>query len=431
MRVDLSTNNEYIACNSQKYKSECKMLLSYSLENYKGFNEKEVLNLIATPSDEYQEQLYTLPNGAKVLMNAYIIGPNGSGKTHLLESLDRFTSVISFNDVDTLCDTFKLDKKNADKPSSFEVLLFNDSNERLYRYGLKVQKGNVLEEYLYSRTLAKGAKEKKLFTRSSNEFSFNREINSLLKLSKDISESSTFIRFAKAFKNTELEFVRDWALKNLLFRADYDVKNGIAFVENYLNNYILPDDDGPEIVENFFSICLKSMKSVGLPISEIKFLGKDNEKKIFFIHKGVTKASSVKISSGEAFDFFSKGSYNLISFIMFYWTAAFQDKNLLIDEFDGSLHYKVSMDVLDLIREFRSQYGKSKNQLFFVTHNIQLLDKNVRRDSVYIISKDNRSGSVITRASDFSLRKDCKISVKYLNNELGGLPRNIFKKDSD
>ncbi|MCP4323862.1 MAG: ATP-binding protein [Alteromonadales bacterium] len=398
------------------------MLLTYSIENYKGFKNKQIFSFIASAGDEFPGQLYTLPNGNKVNRVGCVIGPNGAGKTHLFESIEVLTLALQMQKLDDIYHPFLLDDSSNSKPTCFEVLLYNPKDERLYRYNLKIKKDEVIEEQLHTRTLKKSAREKKIFTRDSNGVDFNREFSSAEKLTSILKNNSTVIGFASAISNAELDFVREWADGNLLFKADYDSIPALRYIEDWLG------DISDENVKKFTDIFSRTSRELSLKIDKIQFETVKDEKKLVFYHTSQNKKGSVRVESDDAFTFFSRGSLNLISFIAFYWAAVVDGRTLYIDEFDGTIHYKIACKVLLLIKKVTSNQDNYKGQIIFSTHNIHLLDENFRRDEIHIVQKDKNLSSIITRVCNFSVRKDSKISNKYFNDEFGGLPECISKK---
>jgi AAA15 family ATPase/GTPase len=59
------------------------MLLNYSIENYKSIKEKETINFLAKPLKQHEEHLLN----EKILPVIALYGPNGGGKTAILESI--------------------------------------------------------------------------------------------------------------------------------------------------------------------------------------------------------------------------------------------------------------------------------------------------------------------------------------------------------
>ena len=127
-----------------------------------------------------------------------------------------------------------------------------------------------------------------------------------------------------------------------------------------------------------------------------------------------------KLSYEEAREYYSEGTFNTINMVITLKVMLLINATILIDEFDGNLHHKLSHAVLEFIRASRGD--ESQTQVIMSTHDILLLDSGFRRDGIFMLQKDQEQSAVITRADEFSVRKDAKLSVKYLNNEFGALP---------
>ena len=97
-----------------------------------------------------------------------------------------------------------------------------------------------------------------------------------------------------------------------------------------------------------------------------------------------------------------------------------KDYTVLIDEFDRSLHPKLTKLFFEIFYSFKT----SKAQLIATTHEVTLLDLNlVRRDEIFFIEKDNDSSSKLFSLSKFKERYDKKINKAYLLGRYGGVPK--------
>ncbi len=203
------------------------MLLTFSVENYKGFKKRQTFSMIASSGNEHSEHLYTLPNGVRVNTFACIIGPNGSGKTHLLESMQALSLLMSDRKIGSCYSPFLLDENSNGSPTTFEVLLYNSIDERVYRYGVIFKQKEIIEEWLYSRTLNKSSKEKRIFVRKKGGLSFNREYASIEKLLLNVSTEATIISFANAISNEILMFAYYWATSNIISKSPMTSFSGL------------------------------------------------------------------------------------------------------------------------------------------------------------------------------------------------------------
>ena len=95
---------------------------------------------------------------------------------------------------------------------------------------------------------------------------------------------------------------------------------------------------------------------------------------------------------------------------------------LLIDEFGGGLHNKLTELIVNYI------YKKTTNiQLFAVTHETNLLKTSlIRPDQIFIIDYDV-DGANISKASNQSPRESQNLEKMYLSGVFGGIP--LYVKD--
>lgn len=395
------------------------MLLSFSIENYKGFRNRQEFNMISTSGNEFSDHLFALPNETRVNSLACIVGPNGAGKTHLFNGLHTLTRLIGDRDASDRYEPFLLDEDSMERPTSFEVLLFNNENQKIYRYGLEIFKDEIINEWLYTKDFKKSSKEKVIFTRDLNSLQFNRTLKSIEKLMSDTTNKATVISFSELFHNDDLAFVFTWAHSILPFEPDSHNMQGMRFIEDLLKV------DEKINLQEFLEETSYLAENLGIPISDIQYETIEDEKKFVFYHKTDDPSVTIKVPSDAAEHFFSRGTVNILAFLLFYRYTMLNGSSLLVDEFDGTIHHRLACVMVDLFHKLPRSANTFSGQVFFTTHNINLLDRNLRRDEIHIITKDKNLSSQITRVSDFSIRKDVKVSAKYLNNEFGGLPQCI------
>src|SRR5699024_2347686 len=73
----------------------------------------------------------------------------------------------------------------------------------------------------------------------------------------------------------------------------------------------------------------------------------------------------------------------LIALVLLYARKYGDNKTLIFDEFDDSLHVELSKN---LVQIFNS--SENMNQIISTTHELQLLDQNLRVDQIYLFEKD-------------------------------------------
>ncbi|EIW3861331.1 ATP-binding protein, partial [Klebsiella pneumoniae] len=122
----------------------------------------------------------------------------------------------------------------------------------------------------------------------------------------------------------------------------------------------------------------------------------------------------------ERNEFFSQGTMHILTFLAALIWSMDAGFTLHVDEIDSSIHHSLATS---LIKEVLNYFSSRDDMQFILsTHNIPLLDECFRRDELNIITKDDSKSSSIINASEFSMRKDAKISAKYFRGEFGVLP---------
>jgi AAA15 family ATPase/GTPase len=98
------------------------------------------------------------------------------------------------------------------------------------------------------------------------------------------------------------------------------------------------------------------------------------------------------------------------------------EKTIVIDEFDDSLHVELAAA---LVRIFNST--ENLNQFIITTHDIQLLDSDLRIDQIYLLDKDFHGISDLKSIFDFEDarnkgRHDISFAKRYLQGRFGAVP---------
>ena len=402
------------------------MLIAFTLENYKSFREKQTLSFISSSGDEHLAHTLLLANGLRINRFAAIIGGNGAGKTQLLCAITDFAAAINTGRLDSLHEPYLFSKEYRLKPTSYEVIILNSDKNSFLRYGASILGGAIQSEYLYSRPVKKGAKESCIFIRDSEGVSFKKaEYKKHETLIKPIlKDSGAVITFAKSLQIDELDEVYDWGLTQLPYSTDL-FESDLEFFELQFEKDFKKNDEGKVIIDNnertMLDIYRGFIEKSPLHIDSVDFLpfGSDGKHRFVFIIKNIDGGITT-IGPGERNEFFSQGTMHILTFLAALIWAMDAGFTLHVDEIDSSIHHSLATS---LIKEVLS-YFSSRNDMQFIlsTHNIPLLDECFRRDELNIIMKDGTKSSSIINASEFSMRKDAKISAKYFRGEFGVLP---------
>ncbi|EJU9539294.1 AAA family ATPase [Vibrio alginolyticus] len=406
------------------------MLLSYKVTNFKGFASEQTLDLVATSKNEFSELLREITPQISVNKNACIIGPNGSGKSQIIESIYRASRCIKVNDLKGLSKPFRLDNDSTSKPTSVELLLFSDRLNSFINYSFSVFKGLVTKESLQVKSNQKSSKLKTIYQRVDNETTFAsgyKELSSLI--TGNITQKSLISSFGAGTKLPEIQEVFSWAERTFVLNTETIRKSGPSLINNLFDSNI-KSEDGEYYFNKFskelLSVTTRLLNKFDIPLKDIK-VNENTKGDKFLTFIPLSKSDDdIVLTFSEAEDYFSEGTFNTIIVTLLVGFLSVGDTTLLLDEIDGPLHHKLTIALIDFIR---ASHQENNSQMLMSTHDILVLDHKFRRDAIFSISKDDDFHSEIRRASEFSLRKDAKISIKYLQNEFGSLP-NILEGDA-
>lgn len=436
------------------------MLKRFTLENFSSFRDESSLDLTAGRTEIHPEHVVDFDN-VKILKSAIVYGANASGKSNLIKSISYAKDIVldGLNSVDTYKKYFRLDIESSKKPTSFEFELELDNKFYAYGFSVILEKKEIVEEWLYE--IGKNTSDK-IFERKSNTIFFGK----FLKGEKDLEKR--FSIYADDMKNQESQlFLSEIATKNLendvvkIFNDIYkwfDKKLQIMYpnskfnrvtsigrdkdlssiFKKYLNEFDTGIIDIQSIEEDFEKSLKDFPEEVKLEIKK-ELLKNDETMKatlnssdgqfitIYKDQKGELKAEKLGlVHSHEVKDVFeltdeSDGTQRLFDLIPLIQRFA-KDYTIIIDEFDRSLHPKLTKKFFELF--YKS--NDSKTQLIVSTHESTLLDLElVRKDEIWFVEKDKSGSSKVFSLNLFKDRYDKKVEKAYLLGRYGAIP--IFK----
>jgi hypothetical protein len=127
------------------------MLLRFSCENFRCFAEPGVLEMTAGTDARHVDHLRqsTRPGAEPALALAGIYGPNGHGKTKLIEALHivELLALGMGDEAMRMIVPFRLRKSLRKKPSKFVVWFRNEDVD--YEYGLISDNKRIHQEWLF------------------------------------------------------------------------------------------------------------------------------------------------------------------------------------------------------------------------------------------------------------------------------------------
>ena len=117
----------------------------------------------------------------------------------------------------------------------------------------------------------------------------------------------------------------------------------------------------------------------------------------------------------------STGTIKMLSILPLLFEALETGSPIIIDEIENGLHPSIVHKILDLFNS--ADMNPNKSQLICTTHSITLAEHGVRRDQVWVVSKNEFGKSSMKRISDYpGTRTTDNIAEKYLKNAFGDVP---------
>ena len=396
------------------------MLIEFSATNFRSLRETQTLSLAASKYFREMKEQNSFEVGIKglprLLRSAVIYGPNASGKSNFLSSLAYMrymvlSSAVKIQEGQELDVTpFLLDHDSKDKESEFEAIFIEEGIR--YQYGFAINKTRVLREWLIAYP---EGRPQRWFDREydpkTREYTYEFSSKFLGgRLRQDWKKATRgnalFFSVAVQFNSEQLKPVFHWFQKRLrtvkyfspgqtisICESDVGKKN----VASFLNTADLSIVDILIDKKNFLPENLPKEMSVELKEHLRKEMEGKEIAEIKFLHKNPKTGGLVPFNAHEESD----GTRNLFAFAGPWLDVMENDKILLVDEIDSSLHPLV---VHQLIRLLHGSKGKS--QLVFTTHDTTLLSQDImRRDQVWFIERDRSNASKLYPLSDFNIRE--------------------------
>lgn len=450
------------------------MLIRFSVENFKSFNDRQELVMIpAKKLKTNKEHVITL-NKVSVLRNATIYGANASGKTNIIDAI-RFakhviTKKIPMEASKMYCRVFS---ENQEKESKFEFEIYKNGKFYAYGFSLLMSEQIIKSEWLYELLPSKNT-QTMLFERETDTNRLELGENLVLdeidtmrfktyKLDFEDNNTGLFIREMnrnkKMNKESKLTFFRDvfeWFDEDLV----------TIFPDQPITDFEYFYGDGGsdkinEIIE-LFDTGISKVKIEEISVADLKnkiptkiaddilqsFKNKledsaDNMKAMmslrtntaFYNIKGAKGEepviTTIMLEHGNAFTDFefseeSDGTRRLFDLLDILISNE-KNKIYVIDELERSLHPKLTYKFLEL---FFEHLKENNTQLIFTTHESTIMDQELlRRDEIWFVERNKDNVSHLYSLDRFKERYDKKLSKAYLEGRYGAVP--VLKNFSD
>lgn len=412
-----------------------KMLIDFTIENYKSIKEARTFSFISGACSEHNDSIPTFDNTLEqmILPVSVLYGANGSGKTVLLNGLKDLAFLVSnsitIQEGDLLpYFSHKLDLEWTEKPTQIEVNFTVGENR--YYYGISFNRIEILEEYLY--TYPKN-RMKKIFHRKKDIYEFSSDKSELENLSKKTLKNRLFLSVASNWNYEKVKPAFLFLKEDLIFSLVEDSYNQMNWMI-YTSEKLKDNEKFKEWVLNVFNeldfgICDMTVEIENVRNSELDHLGMVGSSKIDGFKKlrletirngKNTNKDSVPISM--PFNTESDGTQKLFALLGPIYDMLNKGKIIIFDELDIKLHPLITRYIISIFQN--KEFNKNQSQLLFTTHDTNLLDLNfMRRDQIWFAEKDDYGASDYYSLYNLNnVRKTENIQKNYIRGKYGAIP---------
>lgn len=424
------------------------VLKCISAENFASFADKVIFSCVAdTSKKEYAMNTFKMGDDS-INKVSYVYGSNGSGKTFLCKILREIQRMITLSPLSMMKNSqikalfpseeflkpipkFAFDIAYQSMPTTLGIEMIIDNTT--YHYEFSVLEQKIVHEVLtkkYRRT-------EKILERTSPDFQDIRlksELKSFEEMKKVVKEDALCLVMAAMLNN-------DFA--NMLVDSIKEIN-----VFNMTSPRLNPGEMeafSEERIEKYVKILQKAdptIRKMHVKYEEEEVARQKVDSDDFENREIIQTKTTVGVRTEHAqydhgverecgtdqIEFFkdeSLGTVKLFTTLPHLFDVLEKGGILVLDEIENGLHPSLVKEMISLfINEESNPYHA---QLICTTHQPLLVSENVKRDQVWILSKDKFGKSSLKRLSDKSFsRTKVNLTNKILEGALGCNPEKFF-----
>jgi hypothetical protein len=403
------------------------MLLEFKVANHKSLAREQSLSLVAHSHRDLREE-NTLPMPGKpqlrVLKTAAIYGPNGGGKSSLIEAAHLMQQMVLnstfYDQLQSLpANPFRLEPELKASPTSLEAIFVFEGVR--YRYGFSFTAQRIEAEWLSA--WPKGREQVWFLRGATGEWYLGREFGERARtLQRATTPTALFLTTAAALNHPGAIKVRRWFAESLKLLVPAP---GFWPTLQYTLSKSEAEPDFKLAVQSFLSMADVGVRgfSIGTISAAQEALEQaaankrgisPSAKRVFTEHV----ASNGELVQFDLLNDESVGTKNLFG-VAGPWVDTLRNGyTVLVDEILAPLHPLLIRQLVTLFHE--SQTGA---QLILTTHDTNLLDPSLlRRDQVYFVEKDLKGESHLYSLLEYQPRKNEAREKGYLAGRYGAIP---------
>ena len=395
------------------------MLSQFTVKNYKSIRDEITFDMQAAAISEHNDKIFKDQDGELFLPVSAIYGPNGGGKSNVLEAIHTLDSKI-LRPLCATCDKsdcaykarkipvepFAFTEEHRNMPTEFEIFFRTKLAE--YRYILHIKKETVFYESL-DRVKMETGRRSALFARGGNKIELKGPF-AKFKISEDLSETLPLLSYLGITykKNEIVNDVMDW------------FEDSIDFL-NYGNPY---QEMGTAVAksEKIKKLVLEMIQEMDLDIEDFRIEEKD-EDHIEIYTKHIVDGESIDLTLSEE----SSGTKKLFGLLPYIAKSLVHGTTLVIDELDAKIHPLLLQHIIEMFTDM--SINKHGGQLIFTSHDLSTMNNTVyRRDEIWFVAKGRGQNTKLYSLVEFkddngiSVRKDAKYDKQYLEGKYGADP---------
>ena len=394
------------------------MLCQFTVKNYKSIRDEVTLDMQAAAISEHEDRIIRDKDGEIFLPVSAIYGPNGGGKSNVLEALHTLAVKVLrplyatgdneeriFLQKKIIIEPFAFSEETKSEPTEFEIFFRTELAE--YRYILHVKREVVVYERLDRVKMDTG--------RRSALFERGKEIMlkgafAKLKISDELSETLPLLSYIGITykKNEVVKDVLEW----FEYRIDF-------------LNYGNPMEELRMAVSSSEAVkhlMLQMIQEMDLDIVDFRVV-KDENDRIDVYTKHMVEGRETELNLLEE----SSGTRKLFGLMPFIADSLLSGTTLVIDELDAKIHPVLLRYIIMMFSNM--SINKNKAQLIFTSHDLSTMNSEVfRRDEIWFVAKGTTQNSQLYSLVEFknekgeSVRKDAKFDKQYLEGKYGADP---------
>lgn len=395
------------------------MLCQFTVKNYKSIRDEVTFDMQAAAISEHEDRIIKDYDGEAYLPVAAIYGPNGGGKSNVLEAVSTLVAKIlrpiyatadteghAFLQRKIIVEPFAFLEEYRESPTEFELFFRTDSAE--YRYILHVKRDVVMYESL-DRVKLETGRRSALFTRDDNGIVLKGAF-AKLKVSDDLSKTLTLLSYLG------IAYRRNSVVKDVLDWFDY----GIDFLNygNPIQELRMAISSSEEVKQ----LMLEMIQEMDLDIVDFRVEEKEDDKiEVLTKHRVGDVETEINLSDE------SSGTKKLFGLLPFIAASLLDGTVLVIDELDAKIHPLLLRHIIMMFNDMK--INRRKAQLIFTSHDLSTMNSEVfRRDEIWFVAKGNAQNSKLYSLVEFknekgeSVRKDAKFDKQYLEGKYGADP---------